>query len=75
MASLTNKSFTATQYALLTSLAAVPRIFIASSSGHIVDLLGWVNFFVFCSLAALPGLFLIYYLNKWHKPKASLKNT
>ncbi len=72
MASLTNKSFTATQYALLTSLMAVPRIFIASMAGHLVDFFGWDNFFIFCTMAATPGLLLLYYLYKRHNPQTDI---
>ena len=67
MASLTNKSFTATQYALLTSLMAVPRTVISSITGYIVDFMGWVGFFLTCAVVALPGLILIYYVSKMYK--------
>lgn len=59
MAVLTNKSFTATQYALLTSLMAVPRTVISAGTGYMVDALGWSGFFLTCAIVALPGLFLI----------------
>lgn len=58
MASLTNKRFTAWQYALLTSLMGVPRVIIAAPTGYIQASVGWVNFFVICALAAIPGLVL-----------------
>jgi PAT family beta-lactamase induction signal transducer AmpG len=60
--SLCNKRFTATQYALLSSLASLGRVFVGPSSGYIVELVGWANFFLFAAIAALPGLFLIYFL-------------
>ncbi|MGD0656494.1 MAG: MFS transporter [Syntrophorhabdales bacterium] len=59
---LCNKRFTATQYALFSSLAAIGRVFFSSFSGYIVELVGWANFFLFAAVAALPGLFLIYFL-------------
>jgi PAT family beta-lactamase induction signal transducer AmpG len=59
---LCNKRFTATQYALFSSLAAIGRVFFSSFSGYIVELVGWANFFLFAAMAALPGLFLIYFL-------------
>lgn len=59
MAMLTNKNFTATQYALLTSLMAIPSRVISAWAGHIVTALGWEMFFIFCALLALPGLLLI----------------
>ena len=59
MASLTNKKFTATQYALLTSLMGIPRVFIAAPTGYMVEMMGWTGFFVFCALIAIPGLLLL----------------
>ena len=56
---LCNKRFTATQYALLSSLGAIPRVFLASRMGHVVDAVGWTQFFVFCTAAALPALVLL----------------
>lgn len=66
MASLTNKKFTATQYALLTSLMAVPRIILGSSTGFLAESMGWVHFFLFCTLAAIPGLvLLVWRFDRW----------
>jgi MFS transporter, PAT family, beta-lactamase induction signal transducer AmpG len=60
--SLCNKRFTATQYALLSSLASLGRVFVGPSSGYIVEWVGWANFFLFATIAAVPGLVLIYLL-------------
>ncbi|MCU7844129.1 MAG: AmpG family muropeptide MFS transporter [Candidatus Thiodiazotropha sp. (ex Monitilora ramsayi)] len=62
MASLTNKRFTATQYALLSSFMGIPRVIVASPTGLMADTMGWVSFFVFCALIALPGLLLLRWL-------------
>jgi PAT family beta-lactamase induction signal transducer AmpG len=62
--SLCNKRFTATQYALLSSLASLGRVFVGPTSGYIVDMVGWANFFFFAALAAIPGLVLIYLLKR-----------
>jgi MFS transporter, PAT family, beta-lactamase induction signal transducer AmpG len=59
MASQTNRRFTATQYALLTSLMGVPRVILASPTGYIVEKVGYAPFFVFCTLIALPGILLL----------------
>jgi len=64
MAALTNRAFTATQFALLTSLMTVPRTIIASFTGFLVDALGWAGFFSLCAAVALPGLLLLVYMNK-----------
>lgn len=60
--SLCNRSFSATQYALLSSLAAIGRIFISPSSGFLVESIGWANFFFVTTIIALPGLVLLWYL-------------
>ncbi|MGE4561012.1 MAG: AmpG family muropeptide MFS transporter [Desulfobulbus sp.] len=59
MASLTNKRFTATQYALLSSCMGIPRVIIAAPAGWVAEHTGWPLFFVGCTLAALPGLLLL----------------
>ncbi len=59
MASLTDKRFTATQYALLTSFMGIPRVFAGSTTGFLVTSLGWEGFFLLCTLLAIPGLLLI----------------
>lgn len=63
MASLTNKKFTATQYALLSSLMGVPRVIAAAPTGYLADAFGWSAFFIACSLVALPGLLLLRWLH------------
>ncbi|MCK5002090.1 MAG: AmpG family muropeptide MFS transporter [Gammaproteobacteria bacterium] len=64
MASLTDKRFTATQYALLTSFMGMPRVFAAAPTGFMAESMGWFSFFIFCTLIALPGLLLLYWLDK-----------
>ena len=59
MASLTNKKFTATQYALLSSCMGIPRVIIAAPAGWLAELVGWPLFFLGCALAAIPGLLLL----------------
>ena len=67
MASLCNKRFTATQYALLSSLMGIPRVIIASPTGFLAEGLGWAYFFVFCAIAAIPGLALLFRYKVWQK--------
>lgn len=57
-----NQRFSATQYALLSSLAALGRIFIAPTSGFVVESTSWAVFFFITALAALPGLALLWTL-------------
>jgi len=59
MASITNKKFTATQYALLTSLMAFPRVLASAPTGFFAKHLGWAEFFIFCTLIALPGMLML----------------
>lgn len=61
---LCNKRFTATQFALLSSLAVLGRVVISPTSGYIVTYVGWAVFFLFTVIAALPGLALLLYLKK-----------
>jgi PAT family beta-lactamase induction signal transducer AmpG len=65
MASITNKRFTATQYALLTSLMGIPRVLAAAPTGFLAQWIGWELFFIFCTLAALPGLLLLRRYAAW----------
>lgn len=57
-----NRAHTATQYALLTALAAVGRTTLASGGGFIAEYSGWVTFFVITALSAIPSLFLLWWL-------------
>lgn len=64
MASMTNKKFTATQYALLTSLMGIPRVLAAAPTGFMVQRMGWGMFFLVCTMIALPGMLLIKSVQK-----------
>lgn len=75
MANLTNKEFTATQYALLTSLMGVPRTLLAASTGFMATSLGWVGFFVTCALLAIPGLWLLTRFRDWLSEPAAAATT
>jgi len=67
MASLTNKQFTATQYALLSSLMGIPRVIVAAPTGYFADWMGWTLFFTLCALIAIPGLVLLTRFRGWLK--------
>lgn len=62
---LTEKRFSATQYALLSSLFALPRIFAGPPSGLLADTLGWTNFFLLTVLMAIPGLVMLSRFVPW----------
>ncbi len=60
----TNKAHTATQFALLTALAAVGRTILSSGSGFAAEAVGWAPFFALTALAAIPGLALLWWLGR-----------
>ncbi len=59
MASITDKRFTATQYALLSSLMGIPRVLVAAPTGFMAEVTGWPVFFFTCMAATIPGLLLL----------------
>lgn len=61
---LCDHRYTATQYALLSSLAALGRILVAPTSGFLVESIGWGVFFLFTALSALPGLGVLWLLRQ-----------
>jgi PAT family beta-lactamase induction signal transducer AmpG len=69
MASITNKKFTATQYALLTSLMGVPRVIASAPTGLLAKHLGWESFFIACALIAIPGMLLLLKFAPWNPKK------
>ncbi len=56
---LCNKSFSATQFALLSALSAVGRVYVGPAAGWFVEMWGWPTFYAFSVIAALPGLLLL----------------
>ena len=59
---LCNHRYSATQFALLSSLAVLGRVFISPTSGYIVELTSWGSFFFITALTALPGLWMLWWL-------------
>ncbi|WP_025916876.1 AmpG family muropeptide MFS transporter [Herminiimonas sp. CN] len=66
IAKTTDPRYTATQFALFTSLSAVPRTFINASVGFIVAETGWFLFFLLCFLLALPGMLMLPRVAPWN---------
>lgn len=62
--SLCNPRFTASQYALLSALSAVGRVYVGPASGYLVEALDWVAFFGFTFVIALPGLALLWMMRR-----------
>lgn len=68
---LTNVAYTATQFALLSSLTAFARTLFASGGGYLADQMGWVSYFLLTGLAAIPGmLLLVWLIRQGHVPEA-----
>jgi len=64
LSSQCNTAYTATQYALLSSFMAIPRDMFAALSGIMAEMLGWTQFFIFCSVIAAPALVLLIWMMK-----------
>jgi len=71
IARTTDPRYTATQYALFTSLAAVPRTVINATTGWIVERLGWFDFYLLCTVLALPGMLLLLRVAPWREEPAA----
>jgi MFS transporter, PAT family, beta-lactamase induction signal transducer AmpG len=65
IARATDPRYTATQFALMTSLAVVPRVLINATTGWMVERIGWFDFFLLCSVLALPGMALLLRVAPW----------
>ena len=74
IARATHPAYTATQFALFTSLAAAPRVVINSVTGWVVEQTGWFNFFLLCTLLALPGMLLLFKVAPWNGDKPVQRN-
>ena len=64
LSSLCSPAFTATQYALLSSVAVVGRTLVASSSGLLAESLGWVPFFLLTTVVTMPALGLLVWIER-----------
>ena len=70
IARATDPRYTATQFALFTSLAAVPRTLINATTGWIVERLGWFDFYLLCTALAIPGMALLLRVAPWRERTA-----
>lgn len=67
--SLCNQKFSATQFALLSSLMAAGNDILSAPAGELVKIMGWSNFFAITIAAAIPGMLLLFLVAPWdHKP-------
>ena len=68
IARTTDPRYTATQFALFSSLASVPRSLVNATTGWIVEQTGWLDFFLLCTALALPGMALLLRVAPWNAP-------
>lgn len=71
MMNFCSKQFTATQYALLTSVMAVSRVILIAQAGTLVKLMGWNLFFIATVPLAIPGLLLLNRFDQWQLTSAA----
>jgi PAT family beta-lactamase induction signal transducer AmpG len=71
IARATHPAYTATQFALFTSLAVMPRTFANAATGWLVEMMGWAGFFVLCAVLAVPGMLLLFEVAPWTGERAS----
>lgn len=65
MFKISSKSFAASQIALFTAITAIPRTFINSTTGYIIERVGYTDFFLICTACAIPGMLLLFYIAPW----------
>ncbi len=70
IARTTHPAYTATQFALFTSLMAMPRTFANAATGWLVESMGWGGFFMLCALLAIPGMLLLFKVAPWNEPSS-----
>jgi len=73
IARTTHPAYTATQFALFTSLSAVPRTFANAATGWLVEMMGWMGFFLLCALLALPGMALLLKVAPWQEKSGTIR--
>jgi PAT family beta-lactamase induction signal transducer AmpG len=66
IARTTSPLYTATQFALFTALTALPRTVVNAGTGYIVEHIGWTDFFLLCTLLAVPGMVLLHWVAPWN---------
>jgi PAT family beta-lactamase induction signal transducer AmpG len=66
IARTTNPAFAATQIALFTAIAVLPRTFANATTGFIVEQIGWTQFYFLCTALAVPGMLMLFKVAPWH---------
>jgi MFS transporter, PAT family, beta-lactamase induction signal transducer AmpG len=71
IARTTSRTYVVTQFALFTALTALPRTFANAGTGWIVEQVGWTNFFILCTLLAIPGMLLLFKVAPWNNNESA----
>ncbi|MBV8666577.1 MAG: AmpG family muropeptide MFS transporter [Burkholderiaceae bacterium] len=71
LARSSDRRYTATQFALFSSIAAIPRTVVTASIGYIVAAIGWFDFFILCFFLAFPGMLLLPKVAPWNDEHAT----
>jgi PAT family beta-lactamase induction signal transducer AmpG len=75
IARTTHPAYTATQYALFSSLAVIPRTFANAATGWLVEKMGWEAFFLLCAALTLPGMLLLLKVAPWKEERQAAELT
>lgn len=66
ISAITNKRYTATQFAILSSIATLGRNFFSGFSGDMVKAIGWPTFYYTCALIAIPGMLMLFWMRRYY---------
>lgn len=69
----TSKTFAASQFALFTALAALPRNLASATSGFLAESMGWLDFFLLCAVLAIPGMIMLHWVAPWNEPQTAVR--
>jgi PAT family beta-lactamase induction signal transducer AmpG len=67
----TSRAFTATQFALFSSIVVIPRTFANASTGILIEWMGYTSFFLVCVMVAVPGMLMLFKVAPWNEVKNS----
>jgi PAT family beta-lactamase induction signal transducer AmpG len=63
----TSRAFTATQFALFSSIVVIPRTFANASTGFLIEAMGYTSFFLLCTAVAVPGMLMLFKVAPWRE--------
>ena len=63
----TSRAFTATQFALFSSIVVIPRTFANATTGFLIEWMGYTQFFLLCTVLAIPGMLMLFVVAPWKR--------